>query len=292
MDLKREFEKYGFEKILDYIYRNPHKNLPLIMDFIDYMSQGTFPEHRKLARQAIEKEDDPYHYYIDHIIKDVDPELAKHLMANLTVNAGINGSQKRNLLKRQYHYPVPWVMSLLYSDLETMDDLVRQGEALAIYIYLIEDLPLAHQEDFITLTHNHPQSVFLLFTDGQLVNEQMIKSTLRTRNIIYTLTKPNIEKMAFLKERRMLYGMDVPSFTKDLLDEYRTMGIYFLWYHSPSLEHFRLLSKYRINEPLFIIDEDFDIDLLENPHGNIQTYIENGRIEYMKKRSQKKPTSL
>ncbi len=38
MDLKREFEKYGFEKILDYIYRNPHKNLPLIMDFIDYMN--------------------------------------------------------------------------------------------------------------------------------------------------------------------------------------------------------------------------------------------------------------
>lgn len=287
MNLKREFEKYGFEKILDYIYRDPHKNMPLVMDFIDDMSQGTFPEHRKLARQAIEDESAPYHYYIHHILNDVDAELAKHIMANITVNAGIIGSQDRNKLKRKYYYPVPWVMSLLFSDLKTMDDLISQGEKFSIYIYLIEDVPLSKQDDLITLIKKHHQSVFLLFTDGQLIDETLISATLKSRNLIFTLTSPETACLSLLKEKRLLYGIDVHSFTKDLLDEYRTLGVYFIWYHSPSKEHFEMLAAYRVHEPLFIIDEDFDIDLLENPHGDISTYIKNGRIEYMRKRQNK-----
>lgn len=282
MNLKEEFNRYGFEKILDYVYRNPDKNLPLVMDLIDEMSKGTFPRYRQMARRAISVHDAPYHQYIRHVLHDVDSECLKHSLSNIIVNAGINGSQKRNELKRKYFYPIPWVMRLSFD--EHADTYMTQGEKDYIYIYLLENIHKDNVDDFVETVKKHPQSVFVVFTDGEIIDDHFISNILSTRNIILLLNHHDRALMDYLFEKKMYFGIRDDHITREKADQYIREGVYFVWTKAADYDEFISLRSYRVNSSIFIIDEAHDIDLLEYPDQDIDTLIKNGRAKYLREK--------
>jgi hypothetical protein len=285
MDLKTEFERYGFEKICDHIYQDPEKNVPKVMKFVDTMSHGTFSKYRQLVWKAIEDPHSTYHGYINHIIKDVDPEIAKHIAANIVVNAGFNGTKVRDELKRKYYYPVPWMMRIKYEDLLTAETYISDGEKFAIYLYCIEDIETNEDlEAFKQLTKSHPDSVFMLFTDGHLLSPELMRHVIRHRNIIFVLTDDDEQSIAFLKQYKAAFGIKCDHHSDALFNHYVEEGVYFIWVRSDSKEFFEFLKHYRLTKSLFIIDEKYDIDLLDDPHDDIETLIKNGRVDFMRKR--------
>lgn len=292
MDLKTEFERYGFEKVCDHIYQDPEKNLPIVMHFVDTMSHGTFSKYRQLAWDAIEDPHSTYHEYINHIIKDIDPEIAKHIAANIVVNAGFNGTKVRDELKRTYYYPVPWMMRIKHQDLLTTETYVSDGEKFAIYIYCIEGIETNQDlEDFKCLTKNHPDSVFLLFTDGHILTANFMSHVIRSRNILFVLTSDDQERIAFLKQYKAAFGIKCDHHRDELFNHYIEEGVYFVWVRSDSKASFEFLKHYRLRKSLFIIDEKYDIDLLDDPHDDIETLIKNGRVDFMRKRELKTETN-
>lgn len=96
--------------IINYLYKDPEKNLRIIMDWADKFSGGEFPSQRKAIREAIEDPNHPYHEFILHMIRDTDPTVMKTLITNFFINANLIGwgnfLRKGSFLDMDYIYGV------------------------------------------------------------------------------------------------------------------------------------------------------------------------------------------
>lgn len=63
MSVSANLKKMGLEQMFKYLYKDPEKNLPNLMDWADKFSKGEFESQRKVIRHAIENPDDPYHAF-------------------------------------------------------------------------------------------------------------------------------------------------------------------------------------------------------------------------------------
>ena len=60
MSVKMEIGKYGLGKAVDYVYRDPEKNMVRVMNLVDIFARGQFASQRAVIRSAIT---DPNHAY-------------------------------------------------------------------------------------------------------------------------------------------------------------------------------------------------------------------------------------
>lgn len=84
-------KKLGIEQMMKYLYKDPEKNLPKLMDWADKFSKGEFVRQRKAIREAIENPEHPYYPYIRHMINDVDHEVLITIAVNFSINANLIG---------------------------------------------------------------------------------------------------------------------------------------------------------------------------------------------------------
>lgn len=67
MNATNTLKKQGIEKTFDYIYKDPDKNMPKIMDWADKFAEGEFPTQREMIREAITDPEHPYYNFICHL---------------------------------------------------------------------------------------------------------------------------------------------------------------------------------------------------------------------------------
>ncbi|WRK53798.1 hypothetical protein SD457_01290 [Coprobacillaceae bacterium CR2/5/TPMF4] len=84
MSVKTSIQKLGLEKIFDYVYRDPDKNLVRVIDWADKFSSNEFESQRKIIREAITNPQHPYYSFIRRIINDVDSNVVKTLAVNFS----------------------------------------------------------------------------------------------------------------------------------------------------------------------------------------------------------------
>jgi len=75
MNATNTLKKLGIEKTFEYIYKDPDKNMPKIMDWADKFADGEFPTQREMIREAITNPEHPYYNFIRHL-----PEPSLHRM--------------------------------------------------------------------------------------------------------------------------------------------------------------------------------------------------------------------
>ena len=51
MNAANTLKKLGIEKTFDYIYKDPDKNMPKIMDWADKFAEGEFPTQREMSEK-------------------------------------------------------------------------------------------------------------------------------------------------------------------------------------------------------------------------------------------------
>ncbi len=215
MELIKSLEQYGLNKAIDAIYKDPEKNLRMIMDWADRFAGEDFAPARKVIRQVIEDPDHPYHKFILRIIKDVDPEVAKTIGGNFFLNAVLAGWKKEEKLRKELDCNIPWAILLdptsacnlhctgcwaaeygnkLNLSLEEIDSIVNQGRELGVYFYIYTGgEPLVRKKDIITLCERHPDCVFLSFTNGTLIDEAFADEMLRVKNFVPAISLEGFE---------------------------------------------------------------------------------------------------
>ena len=57
MSATTTIKRLGLEKAFQYLYKDPEKNLPKLIDWADKFSKGEFPSQRAAVRAAIEDPD-------------------------------------------------------------------------------------------------------------------------------------------------------------------------------------------------------------------------------------------
>ena len=206
MDASTAIKKFGLEQAFNYMYKDPEKNLSKIMDWADKFSGGEFVSQRKAIREAIEDPNHPYHSYILHIVKDIDPDVMKTMAVNFFINANLSGWPKQEENRKKYNCNIPWAILLdptsacnlhctgcwaaeygnkLNLTFEEIDNIIQQGKELGIYMYIYTGgEPLVRKKDLIRLCEKHDDCMFLCFTNATLIDEAFAEEMLRVKNFI------------------------------------------------------------------------------------------------------------
>ena len=277
MEVAASIKKLGLEKAFQYLYKDPEKNLLKIMDWADRFAGDEFESQRKLIREIVTDSKHPYHSFVERVIHEVDPYVMQTTAVNFFLNAALVGWPKQEECRKKYGCNIPWAILLdttrasnlhctgcwaaeygnkLNLSYEEIDDIIRQGKALGVYLYIYTGgEPLVRKKDLIRLCEEHSDCVFLCFTNGTLIDETFADDLLRVGNFVPAISLEGFEEatdfrrgegvfkkataaMDLLRKKKLLYGISAcytsanfASITsEEFFDSLIEMGAYFIWY--------------------------------------------------------------
>ena len=216
MQLPNSMKKFGIEQAVNYITKDPEKNLPKLMDWVDKFANGEFVSQRNAIRTAINDPDHVYHKMIMHLVRDIDREQLKVLFVNFFMNANLIGWDKQEEVRDKYHCNVPWAILLdptsacnlhctgcwaaeygnkLNLTYDEIDDIVRQGKEMGVYMYIYTGgEPLVRKNDLIKLCEKHSDCIFLTFTNATLIDEEFADEMKRVHNLVPAISLEGFEE--------------------------------------------------------------------------------------------------
>lgn len=246
MNASNTLKKLGIEQTFNYIYKDPDKHMPKMMDWADKFADGEFISQRKIIREAITDSEHPYYSYIRRLFKEVDPNVTKTLAVNLFINASLVGWKKEEELRKKYNCNIPWAILLdstsacnlrctgcwaaeyghkLNLTYDEIDDIICQGKELGVYLYIYTGgEPLVRKKDLIRICEKHSDCVFLCFTNSTLIDEEFADEMLRVGNFVPAISLEGFEEatdgrrgtgvyqkvrkaMELLRRKKLIYGI-------------------------------------------------------------------------------------
>ncbi|MCI2106183.1 MAG: radical SAM protein [Intestinimonas sp.] len=264
MQIPNSLKKLGIEQAVNYLEKDPEKNLPKLMDWVDWFSKGNFPSQRAAFREAIVNPAHCYHDLVYHVVKDIDPGVLKSFFVNFFLNANLIGWPKQDECREKYHCNVPWTILLdptsacnlhctgcwaaeygnkLNLTYDEIDDIIRQGKEMGIYMYIYTGgEPLVRKADIIRLCEKHSDCTFLSFTNATLIDEAFADDMLRVKNFIPAISLEGFEEatdarrgkgtyqkviqaMELLKRKKLPYGISC-CYTRQNMDSITSEAYY------------------------------------------------------------------
>ena len=246
MKVSETLKKFGLEQTINYLYKDPEKNMLKLMDWADKFAGDELEVQRKVIREAMTNPKHPYYGYIRHVIKDIDPEVMKTTAVNFFLNASLIGWKKQEECRKKYGCNIPWAILLdptsacnlhctgcwaaeygnkLNLTYEEIDNIIEQGKELGVYMYIYTGgEPLVRKHDLIRICEKHSDCVFLSFTNGTLIDEAFADEMLRVGNFVPAISLEGFESatdfrrgdgvykkatdaMKLLQKKKLFYGI-------------------------------------------------------------------------------------
>ncbi len=246
MSMFQSMKKYGLTQALEYLSKDPENNLEKILEWAERFAPNEFPSQRAAIRDVLKNDENPYHSYLLHMVRDVDPEVLKTFAINFFVNEHFVGWHKQEELREKYRCNIPWTILLdptsacnlhctgcwaaeygnkLNLSFDEIDDIIRQGKEMGVYFYIYTGgEPLVRKKDLIRLCEKHSDCIFLCFTNGTLIDEAFADEMLRVKNFVPAISLEGFEAptdsrrgegvyqkvltaMDLLHTKRLLYGI-------------------------------------------------------------------------------------
>ena len=218
MELETKLKKAALGTALDYIAKDPERNIHKLMGWVDKFTADD-PENlapqRNAVRKVLDEPDSSMYKLIMNIFRDVDTDVIKKVFENFIVNANLIGFPREAELSRKYGCNVPWAILMdpttacnlrctgcwaadygksLSMSYDELSDIIRQGKELGVYMYLFSGgEPLTRKADIIRLCEEHNDCQFLAFTNGTLIDEDFAREMLRVKNFIPAISVEGFE---------------------------------------------------------------------------------------------------
>ena len=216
MQIPKSLTKFGIERAVSYIAKDPEKNLPKLMAWVDKFAGDSFVKQRDVVRAAVNDPNNCYHQYMIRLLHDTDAEVLKSIFVNFFLNANLIGWPKQEEYREKYHCNVPWAILLdptsacnlhctgcwaaeygnkLNLSFEEIDSIITQGKEMGVYMYIYTGgEPLVRKADLIKLCEKHNDCQFLCFTNATLIDEQFADDMLRVANFIPAISLEGFEE--------------------------------------------------------------------------------------------------
>lgn len=215
--ITEELEKYGLIRMIHYLDSDPDKNIPKIIDWIEKLDkEGIAFKELQAVKNVIQDKENNWYKLIKSLYVDIDDEVRKTLFINFIVNACILGMKRQKKRREEYRCNVPWAILMdptsacnlhctgcwaadygdkLSMSYETLDNIIRQGKKLGIYMYLYSGgEPLVRKKDIIRLCEKHYDCAFLAFTNATLIDEEFADEMLRVKNFVPAISVEGFEE--------------------------------------------------------------------------------------------------
>ncbi|MCD8012717.1 MAG: radical SAM protein [Lachnospiraceae bacterium] len=274
--LKGTVQTFAVKQALNYLENNPEENIPKLMALVDkILPADYFAEARDAIRNAIDEKSNWYQLIMK--MYALDPGVRKTVFQNFLINATLNGIKQEQAIAEREDCNVPWAILLdptsacnlhctgcwaaeygnrLNLTLGDLDSIITQGNELGIYMYLYTGgEPMVRKKDLIRICEMHPDSQFLSFTNGTLIDDEFCHEMLRVRNFVPAISLEGFEEandfrrgkgvyqkidhaMKLLNEHKLPFGISVCYTSKnydvvtseEFFDYIIDSGALFVWF--------------------------------------------------------------
>lgn len=268
----------GIKRALKHLNKDPDKNIPKILAWIEKFDKDSVVERQlRTLRKIIGDNENNWYKLVKSLWTDIDDGVRKRIFENLVINATIVGGPRQDRVKEKSDCNIPWAILMdpttacnlncigcwaaeydesLNMSFETLDDIINQGKALGVFMYIYSGgEPLVRKKDILKLCEKHSNCLFLSFTNSILIDEQFADDMLRVKNFIPAISvegfkeetdarrgsgtyKATINAMEILKRKKLLFGISC-CYTKNnteiigsekYFDEMIYRGAKFAWF--------------------------------------------------------------
>ncbi|SHH67736.1 Radical SAM superfamily enzyme, MoaA/NifB/PqqE/SkfB family [Clostridium collagenovorans DSM 3089] len=208
----------GIDGVLKYINKDRQKNLLKLVDITEKIAGDIFlKESYENTRKTIENENCKWMQYVNKLLDELHPNVAKVTALNLGFQASYIGTKTIREKREEHHCNIPWVILLdptsacnlkckgcwaaeyghnLRLSYELLDDIITQGKKLGIYFYMYTGgEPLLCKEDIIRLCEKHKECAFHAFTNGTLVDDDFCEEIVRVGNLSLSISLEGFEEV-------------------------------------------------------------------------------------------------
>ena len=236
--------RLAFSKAIDVVLKDVDKNREeAIVKIVDLMQKYMGDEKLDLdydnIRKMIRDKDGAFNKYINKVLDEIDPHVLKTVALNLGYEAFFHGTKTIRKMREVHQCNVPWLILMdptsacnlhctgcwaaeygnkLNLTFDEMDNLIKQGKELGIYLYMFTGgEPLVRKADIIKLCEKHNDCAFLAYTNGTLVDEAFCNEMLRVGNLYLAISLEGFEAVNDLRRGDGVYGKVMHAM--DLLKE-------------------------------------------------------------------------
>lgn len=229
------------------------------------------------AREFVSDPDGKWMRYAYRAINEIDPHVLKMNALNLVYEGMLLGYNQVCELREKYQCNMPWILlfdptsacnlhckgcwaaeygNRLNLSYEDMDRIVTEGEELGIHWYMMTGgEPMCRKSDILKLAAKHQESVFHLFTNGTLIDQEFCDEVKKVGNMAFFLSIEGSEEsnddrrgegiyrkvlnaMDLMKKNGLLFGTSIcytsANYKAVTSDEFIDMliehGVRFNWY--------------------------------------------------------------
>ena len=215
MKASDQIKRAAYERVFDYLLKDPDTNITKVMDMLDKVSPNyPFGPQRKAFRNAIDN-DNNWHQLIMKILDETNPQVLNKLLKTLIIDCNLMAWPEQEKNRKEMKCPIPWAIlmdptsacnlhctgcwaaeyghkqNLTY---EEMDSIINQGVELGTHIYIYTGgEPLVRKKDLIRICEEHQDCAFLSFTNGTLIDDEFCQEMVRVGNFVPAISVEGFE---------------------------------------------------------------------------------------------------
>ena len=228
MGLLKKAEIKAIDAAIDYVYKDPVNNISKVIDVVQKFDRTNHYEGAfNYVREIFQDPNGTWPTFARKIVEECDEGVVKTFFKNFFINSAFIGVPLQKEMGDKYGISVPWAILMdpttacnlhctgcwaaeyghkLNLTFEKMEDIVRQGNELGVYMFLFSGgEPLVRKKDVIKLCENHPDCIFLSFTNGTLIDEEFADEMLRVKNFVPALSIEGFEEATDFRRGKGTY---------------------------------------------------------------------------------------
>lgn len=216
----KKAERQAFSLVIDKILKDLREDregslLKLVDLTQKFMGDNFRQESYEGARKMIQNPDHKWMRYVNRLLDEIDPHVAKMTALNLGYQAAFEGTKTIREMREVHNCNIPWLILMdptsacnlrctgcwaaeyghkLNLTCEELDNIITQGKELGIYFYMMTGgEPLVRKDDIIKLCEKHNDCAFHCYTNGTLVDEAFCQEMKRVGNLSLSISLEGFE---------------------------------------------------------------------------------------------------
>lgn len=275
---KYKIQQFALRQVLGYLRKDPEKNLKNIVSWLRrFDTEKLYASQYDMVEEYLEDSNNNWTKLMCNIINNVNPNIVQTVFTNFLLNASIKGWGEIQKNKEKYGHEIPFTILVdpttacnkhcigcwaadynkaLNLSYEQLDKLFTEGKELGIYFYIMTGgEPLVRKNDILKLAKKHNDCVFMIFTNGTLIDQQFCDDLCAVGNIVPTISvegfddatdgrrgdgswKDIMRAMDLMKSNKVPFGFSTCFTTancdsvlsEEFIDLMIDKGAYFSWY--------------------------------------------------------------
>ena len=235
--------------LVNYVYKNPKRNIPKVLKIGKAITGNLFPETTWTAPlDVIANPQNTWNDYVYRIIEETDKELLTNVLLTFAIDAGYIGTSTLRENRDKLKCNIPWIILMDPTSacnlkckgcwaaeyghhsnltLDEMRKIVTEAKALGTHFFMFTGgEPLVRKKDILTITNENKDCIFLAFTNGTLIDDEFCEELKKSGNFALALSiegteettdfrrgegvyQKVIDAMALLKKHKCIFGTSV-----------------------------------------------------------------------------------